>query len=442
MLILTDYICELAFSRLTDPVPSQVLIGVIPIFEHIRRLQLPGIQLAVATGKLMVIPIACRDRFSNLFQHYNPNCVQPEPTPLWQTDQYLKYDWSGEPPSYLHEIVAQLLAEGMVQIVVGTNAFLGEGWDAPAINTLLLVTTTSTFVSSNQLRGRAIRTDPEVSAKTANIWHFCSFGSDNLTDQSDCQEWSILLRRFQSIQGVSFDAKSIENGVERLGIIPSTLSPDQLETINARMCREAERRKIYSEQWHRALDVAEGPSARMLLEVFIPASKIPAWFALRHSLPAVGGWINKIRLMLLGRKIRRIIRCLLEGLSSMEKLSVEPQRVDCQILPDLNHFRVKIRNVSLKEETMIMQGLLEIFDLFTNPRYVMIVGERIFAVPRIFSERRETAWIFHRHWIRYVGQARLVYSRNDEGRRILIQAVSRFIANPKSEGSFRKSCWG
>ena len=126
----------------------------------------------------------------------------------------------------------------------------------------------------------------------------------------------------------------------------------------------------------------------------------------------------------------------------MEKLSVEPQRVDCQILPDLNHFRVKIRNVSLKEETMIMQGLLEIFDLFTNPRYVMIVGERIFAVPRIFSERRETAWIFHRHWIRYVGQARLVYSRNDEGRRILIQAVSRFIANPKSEGSFRKSCWG
>jgi hypothetical protein len=43
-------------------------------------------------------------------------------------------------------------------------------------------------------------------------------------------------------------------------------------------------------------------------------------------------------------------------------------------------------------------------------------------VPDILASRRERAETLARYWHRYVGGGRLVYSRNDEGHRILLQA--------------------
>ena len=69
------------------------------------------------------------------------------------------------------ETVGALLASGDVRILIGTRALLGEGWDAPCVNTLILASTVGSFVQSNQMRGRAIRIDPAQPDKTANIRH-------------------------------------------------------------------------------------------------------------------------------------------------------------------------------------------------------------------------------------------------------------------------------
>ena len=57
--------------------------------------------------------------------------------------------------------VTQLFQEGLIQVVIGTKSLLGEGWDAPCVNSLILASFVGSFMLSNQMRGRAIRVWPE-----------------------------------------------------------------------------------------------------------------------------------------------------------------------------------------------------------------------------------------------------------------------------------------
>ena len=68
-------------------------------------------------------------------------------------------------------VVTELFEQGQINALVGTKSLLGEGWDAPCINSLILATYVGSFMLSNQMRGRTIRTDKNHPDKTGNIWH-------------------------------------------------------------------------------------------------------------------------------------------------------------------------------------------------------------------------------------------------------------------------------
>ena len=48
--------------------------------------------------------------------------------------------------------VTQLFQEGLIQVVIGTKSLLGEGWDAPCVNSLILASFVGSFMLSNQMR--------------------------------------------------------------------------------------------------------------------------------------------------------------------------------------------------------------------------------------------------------------------------------------------------
>ena len=66
--------------------------------------------------------------------------------------------------------VTDLFLGGEVDIMVGTRGLLGEGWDAPAANVLIDLTAATTPTAVVQIRGRAIRRDPQRPGKVAHIW--------------------------------------------------------------------------------------------------------------------------------------------------------------------------------------------------------------------------------------------------------------------------------
>ena len=66
--------------------------------------------------------------------------------------------------------VSELVTAGEIRLVVGTRGLLGEGWDCPAVNTLIDLTAATTSASTQQLRGRTMRLDPGWVDKVAHNW--------------------------------------------------------------------------------------------------------------------------------------------------------------------------------------------------------------------------------------------------------------------------------
>ena len=72
---------------------------------------------------------------------------------------------------FLTGAVTDIFSKGYMQVLIGTKSLLGEGWDSPCINSLILASFVGSFMLSNQMRGRAIRVMKEHPEKTSNIWH-------------------------------------------------------------------------------------------------------------------------------------------------------------------------------------------------------------------------------------------------------------------------------
>ena len=76
-------------------------------------------------------------------------------------------DWA---PRYYSLMITEFFQEGLTKCLIGTRGLLGEGWDASRINVLVDMTTVTTSMSINQLRGRSIRLDSTWDDKVANNW--------------------------------------------------------------------------------------------------------------------------------------------------------------------------------------------------------------------------------------------------------------------------------
>jgi superfamily II DNA or RNA helicase len=67
-------------------------------------------------------------------------------------------------------LATALFESGGTRVLVGTRAFLGEGWNAPCVNCLVDLTSAATGVSVRQMRGRSLRLDPDDPQKVASNW--------------------------------------------------------------------------------------------------------------------------------------------------------------------------------------------------------------------------------------------------------------------------------
>src|SRR5207248_6299562 len=92
-------------------------------------------------------------------------------TQLAHDPDYSKVEVRGEYYRGSVRLMTSVFEQGGITVLVGTKSLLGEGWDAPCINTLVLASSVGSFVLSNQMRGRAIRVDCDQPQKTANVWH-------------------------------------------------------------------------------------------------------------------------------------------------------------------------------------------------------------------------------------------------------------------------------
>ncbi len=68
--------------------------------------------------------------------------------------------------------------------------------------------------------------------------------------------------------------------------------------------------------------------------------------------------------------------------------------------------------------------------------------DRYFVVPDIFSKRKEDAMIFAQCMQPYIGRYQLIYTRNEAGRKILLQGRKDALANRQNRVMTRKKVKG
>ena len=133
--------------------------------------------------------------------------------PLTTLPDFYRVSFGGG--SRLVQPLTQMLSRGQLQVLVGTRALLGEGWDAPCVNSLVLASYVGSFVQTNQLRGRAIRRDPEQPDKAASIWHPVATLPSEISGCSDVDD---LSRRFDTFVGLAAEKPVIESGLGRMAL--------------------------------------------------------------------------------------------------------------------------------------------------------------------------------------------------------------------------------
>ena len=50
-------------------------------------------------------------------------------------------------------VITAMFEAGRIHVLAGTKSLLGEGWDSPSINSLILASFVGSFVLTNQMRG-------------------------------------------------------------------------------------------------------------------------------------------------------------------------------------------------------------------------------------------------------------------------------------------------
>ncbi|WP_159502171.1 DEAD/DEAH box helicase family protein [Microbacterium sp. 18062] len=90
--------------------------------------------------------------------------------PLLDAPQVSEVHAPGVAAASIVRAASELLTRGDLQVVVGTRGLFGEGWDCPAVNTLIDLTAVATASATQQLRGRTLRLDPAWPGKVAHNW--------------------------------------------------------------------------------------------------------------------------------------------------------------------------------------------------------------------------------------------------------------------------------
>lgn len=130
---------------------------------------------------------------------------------------------------------------GGSQVIVGTRALLGEGWDCASVNVTVDLTTAATPTSVTQMRGRSLRLDPLRDDKLADNWTVCCVSADHPRGDAD---YDRLVRKHEAYFATTAQA-SIESGIShcdpRLSPFGPPTAADALAVTTDALGRVAQR---------------------------------------------------------------------------------------------------------------------------------------------------------------------------------------------------------
>lgn len=410
MVVLTDYIRKEMLPAGKDDAVVLNKIGIVPLFEAIRRMNVPNLTLGALSGKLVIIPKSSGELLKACLKDMQVDEKQVQVKDLYYDPAYLQLDFAGAAEKRLVGIITEVFTRGGIQVLVGTKSLLGEGWDAPCINSLILATFVGSFMFSNQMRGRAIRVEKNNPSKAGNIWHLVCIMPDSQTPGED---YATMVRRFKSFVGVSQAAPVIENGLSRLDLPEPPFSTATLEQLNERTMKRAADRDGMRKSWETALAKA-GPKSKMVEKIVSKEDEKPKGFS-----------IGKVK----GVEIKDVCTVVLRTLCATDQIKTRLPDLEVKIEKSGGMATCFLQGGTRKEQSMFINAVQEVLEPPKNPKYVVAVAkgkkidlEQVYAVPELIGASKDWAGYYSEQWKKHVGDNELIYTRTKEGRVLLLQA--------------------
>ena len=347
-------------------------------------------------------------------------------------------DWC---PRVYIQMVTQLFQDGITRCLVGTRGLLGEGWDANRINVLIDLTTVTTSMTVNQLRGRSIRLDPLQPDKVANNWDVTCVAPEFARGMDDFER---LCRKHQTIYGVTDDG-AIEKGIGHVHASLADMSSDVLvesmDSINEDMLNRSTQRQQARTLWQIGSPYVGTPIRSVEAPMDARAFE-SSCFATAASFS--DPWQPQTL-------TRAMARCVVECLIELEQLTLRPTiRVSQR---QGGYVRIYLENTD-EEGSMAfskaMQELLQPIDSFERLRYMVplvldkaqrkamtgwmpnVVGRYFedkteavafyLAIPSPFSKNKSLVESFEVHWNDLVSTGDAISCRSDSGKQTLATA--------------------
>jgi hypothetical protein len=362
-----------------------------------------------------------------------------------------------------------VFAEGAIHILVGTKSLLGEGWDSPNINSLILASFVGSFMLSNQMRGRAIRVDKNKPGKVSNIWHLVTVLPESETqnpDEIEGNDFDTVKRRFACFQAPAYTKDVIESGIGRIDILTPPFNNQGIDRINAEMLRLSSDRKAAAAKWTATVskqaayqqggEVSEVPLTVWPKEA-VSKKKI---FTVLFAVAAALGIVLAVCLAGLGAVIGILLTVLsvyccfknamyvlknaspektvsgfadavLQSLQDLKEIEAS-SKIKLQIQQNAsgNAVSVGLTGSSERERKVFLKAIRELFAAIDDPRYVIIGTTNAFgsvrrdyknsySCPTVFGVNKETAEILQKNLKGPVGNFELVFTRSENGRKVL-----------------------
>lgn len=457
LLILTDYIKKEYLSALGDEKRSVQELGVVPIFETLRRAcDETSLRLAALSGSVVLIPASAKPALEVLLSRTETKCSIKD----CNAPDYYQVVVSGSEET-ASGLLTELFYQGEIQVLIGTKSLLGEGWDSPCINSLILASFVGSFMLSNQMRGRAIRMMKDNPEKISNIWHLVCMSETETSspfDQWVSPDFSTLEQRFEGFLGVHYEKPVIENGLERLSVLRPPYTPERLNKLNQKTLALAADRRNLKKQWQAALTPLERMELAVEAGVDVDFCK-PKKLIFSAVFQTVGFGLLTLFFLLLGLKLflpflaaalvtlfaaikrgkaaynlsspLRFLLVLGKGVLSAlkkagavtgERLSVEAECGEGGV----NY--LYLRGGTEREKDVFAQCIVELFSRVANQRYLLSSRtkgtglNRYYCVPECFGRRKEDAALFARSLAPCIGAYELIYTKNGAGRSTLLAA--------------------
>ena len=489
-LVLTDFIRKDFQVHLGDKNAQFTQLGVLSYFESIRSEMIEQswtVPIAVLTGSLVIIPTSAKEHLERLIP--NSRLSYDIIGQLSQED-YLKVSVSGSH----HDLVTaltQLFQEGYIQVIIGTKSLLGEGWDAPCVNSLILASFVGSFMLSNQMRGRAIRVWPDNPDKTSNIWHLVSINlsprkwfefqndEENYDETLELQlyglspDLDLLDRRMTQFLGLHYSELTIESGIDRLDLNQITFSQKGLEKLNQNAITLSQKRQELKDRWQQALPLNEEMEVANEVEVdkqFLPLAYLNDWMKallISQALAVTYFIIDLGRYLIVGKPFNQSLPIFLLALlvlaifwgryfiykspykrleifgkaihqALLDSGQIETEESAPRVVKDSKqaiYNAIYLKGASMREKEIFAQALTEFFAPIENQRYILKSCHKVkdqtefFAVPSMFEKRKADAESFLQNIQKSVGKYNLIYTRSVQGRPILLEARIKALGN-------------